>query len=237
MSKSAVESKSVSEPRAIEETCRPELNEMGSVEMSLIRSLKDPLRRITQGIEKNGDLTEDVLNRAESGKRGSKKQKQEMGNALHEIANAYNADQDFLNDIRNVDAKLRQMVALRRERMERLQKWISELSGKQEKLGATLGDTRQEARRGDVAASFQLREIEQELGNIGDTVLSELYPELREGQSQEIISQEELKSLETRLEGILARIQSLLAPPVSPKRVTGPLGKKGERWAEGAYRQ
>ncbi len=235
MSKSAVESKDVSEPRVIEETCRPELSKMGDVEMSLIRSLKDPLRRITKGIEKNGDLTEDVLNRAESGKKGSKKQKQEMGNALHEIVNAYNADQDFLNDIRNVDAKLRQMVALRRERMERLQQWISELSGEQEKLGVALGDARQEARRGDVAASFQLREIEQELGNIAETLLNELYPELREGQSQEVISQEDLRALETRIEGILARIQSLLAPPVAPKRVTGPLSKKQERWAEGAF--
>ncbi len=235
MPKPVIESKGASNPLAIEETVMPELQRMGDAEMQLLRSLKDPLRRIMKGVEDERDSIDDVLEQAGGSKKGSKKQEQKIGSALHEIADRYNADQGFLKDIREVDAKLGQVLALRRQRMERLQGWISELSGTQERLGVKLGENRQEARRGDVAASFQLREIEQELGNIAETLLNEIYPELREGQSQEVISQEELKSLETRIEGILARIQSLLAPSVAPKRVTGPLSKKQERWAEGAF--
>lgn len=240
MPKPVIESKKPSEHLTIEETCRPELARMSDAEMNILQSLKGPIKRIAMGMEKDRELVEDALDQAENTKGGPKKREQRMAQALHTIADVYNADESleqFRHTIRDIDVKLGQVIALRKERMERLQKWISELSGTQEQLGAKLGETRQEARRGDIAATFQLQEIERELGTLGDTILNNLYPELQAEQSQEVISQEELKMLETRIEGILARIQSLLAPPAAPKRVTGPLSKKQERWAEGAYRQ
>ncbi|MEK7648511.1 MAG: hypothetical protein AAB400_01195 [Patescibacteria group bacterium] len=240
MPKPSIELKEPAELLTIEETCRPELDRMGVAEVKTLRSLKDPIQRIAKGIEQDHESVEDALDRAAGAKGGPKRRAARMERAIQEIANIYNSDESlrlFSDTIREVEAKLRQVAQLRMERMQKLQQWISELSGKQEKLGVQLGTTRQEARRGDVAATFELKAIEQELAGLGESVLNQIYPELQAERSSEVISQEELKTLETRVEGILARIHSLLAPPVAPKRVTGPLGKKQERWAEGAYRQ
>lgn len=242
MTTNSPEAKKITEKATIEESCRPELNAMGQEEIDLLSSLREPVSQAVKQLKKDEALVQEVLDQYEEGKGSKRRGTELLAKAIHDIQKIYNSQEaleGFRDAVREVDRTLRRTAELRNRRMNALQEWEKLLSGVeayQGKLGSKLPEAQQGARKGEVAATFELKRIQQELVDISDIILNSIQPEVevQRREKESTLSKEDLRGVEMRLQGLLAKIQSLLAPQPS-QRGTGPLSKKNQRWAEGAY--
>lgn len=238
------EAKKITEKATIEESCRPELDAMGKEEIEIVSSIREPISQVVQRLKKDEALVQEALDRFEEGKGSKRRGTELLVKAIREIQNIYNSEEalEGLRDaLRDIERRLRRAAELRHRRMEALQEWdklLSGVEGYQSRLGAQLPGIRQEARQGEIAATFELYDIEKELKSIQDIIENTIQPVVEsEGErNDQVLSQEDLKHIETRLQGMLTKIQSLLVPKPS-SRGTGSLSKGKKHWDEGEVYQ
>ena len=241
---SSPEAEKITEQATFKESCRPQLDALGEKEIELLLSLREPLSQAVNHVKEDQQRVEEILDRYEE-KMGSKRRGESLlANAISEIQKIYNSKEaleGFQDAVRAVDRTLRKTEELRKRRIDTLREWgmlLSDVETYQEKLGSQLPEAVQGARRGEVAASFDLVRIQKELIDISNIILNAIQPEVAEQREEKepALSEEELRNIEKRLQGLLAKIQSLLAPELS-QRSTGPLSPKNKKWLEGGIYQ